>query len=307
MNEFGILLGAVALALFGMFLLWAACSTFSSWRVMRRGVTHLPPDLRNIGAIQSVRNTALGFAVAGSLCLLFAIWLALLWQSGVKPSPQRPLEFYLSFQEHLIVMIVIVAVLALLIFTGKHEQKYSLRWLLRNGAASVLGIALFVFFLGFVGFLFHPWSYTVTGRPTLTGDWVGRLESKAGGGNTLFLKLRLNMASVLSEDGGPCLAGKVLVCSDKGKVVAYDLVGDAQDSGKKVRFSFYAGWAKDRSQRAAFQGIWEATTLKLSGKYEPTEAESLPAWAMLTTGERKDFDLACRRSAKGKTVPIVNP
>jgi hypothetical protein len=305
MDNFEILLGAIAMALFGLFLFWAAGSAFSSWRVMRRSVAHLPLDLKQNSAIQSVRNTALGFGAAGSFFVLLSIWLALLWQRGVKPSPQRPLEFYLIFQEHLIVMIVIVAVLALLIFTGKNEQKYSLRWLLRNGAASVLGIALFVFFLGFVGFLFHPWSYTVTGRPTLTGDWTGQLETKVGIGISMFLKLRLNMASVLSEDGGPCLVGTALVCNDGGQVAAYDVVGNARDGGTKFRLSFYTGWAKERRFLAAFQGVWEATTLKLSGKYEPIEAESLPASATLITGERKDFDLACQRPAIGKALPTV--
>ena len=69
----------------------------------------------------------------------------------------------------------------------------------RYGCAVLVGAALFIAVSsGAMGLFWtrvdqrrFPWAYAETGRPTLTGTWVGTLETKRGARRGLYLDLRL--------------------------------------------------------------------------------------------------------------------
>jgi hypothetical protein len=197
----------------------------------------------------------------------------------------------MTFGMLLLAMAGIAGIIALLLAADPAAAS-SPRWLMsRRIAVAVLTIGLAVGTFRLIGFLFHPWSYSLIGHPTLTGGWTGRLRSPGETGEDVFLRIYLSQVAILHKGGGPPLTGKVYFCRSGGRLATYEVSGEAADGGSTVALTV-------RSQGpdtilAALQGRWEAPALFLTGWLRAPAGDSVPVRADMVKGRKAFFDKAC--------------
>jgi hypothetical protein len=198
-----------------------------------------------------------------------------------------------------------------------------------NPAKFALGVAA----IGIAGFaaltalqlVFAPWSISLTGGPTLTGEWVGKLDLPAGGGLMVWFELDYSDQNGMHCDNCPRIEGRGASCDDRGKAVRSELWGDVEDwrgrqSWLKAReVEETRGEARLRYLRAEWNGgdaLSLTTTLVAPGvptttRWERTEAgeESItqigghpdtraPVAFSLARGTQQDFETHCKAKAE---------
>lgn len=163
--------------------------------------------------------------------------------------------------------------------------------------------------------LFAPWAFEQTGRPALTGSWVGQLTTATGQTYGMLLELLLPEPSgraglVRDWENAPYgeLAGTARLCDELSQVRVYTIEGEPEDR-QAAHFTFYASpsetpapngltisWVKgiwDGADRLTLtaQLYWEQDGSAISGAgYPDTEAEAtLP----MTRGGEKEFEAIC--------------
>ncbi len=107
----------------------------------------------------------------------------------------------------------------------------------RTGGCLVLGILLLALVLGF-DILEAPWAYSLFGRPTLTGHWLGTFTTPSGIRFALYLEVEHNPVTGpgSSEHEGELFNGRGYWCDNQGRRGENNVV-----SGSVPMFSGYAG------------------------------------------------------------------
>jgi hypothetical protein len=132
--------------------------------------------------------------------------------------------------------------------------------------------------------IFNPWALSLTGAPTLTGEWTGEIGGD-GGSRTVHLVLR---HAVQRRCTGDCsIAGTLRLCRGTALEREYSVDGDtAMRSGR----SFHVNLHADSDFRAGefrlgrLEGEWNGgDAIRLEG---PWWAHSNTAVATVRRGER---------------------
>lgn len=186
--------------------------------------------------------------------------------------------------------------IALLLATDRGVAQPRHWSLVRRAALAVLSLTLVAGTFSLIGFLFHPWAYSLIGHPTLTGGWTGRLRNPGGTGDAVFLRIYLNQAALIHKPGRPGLTGEVFVCRPGGQLEVHDVMGDATDGGATVAVSVLQDAGPPL---ATLHGRWEAPALFLTGWLHPSVGDSVPVRAEMVKGRKAFFDQACRNSDSG--------
>jgi hypothetical protein len=183
------------------------------------------------------------------------------------------------------------ALIALLLGTDRGAA-LPRRWsILRRVTLILLVLTLVAETFSLIGFLFHPWAYSLIGHPTLTGGWTGRLRNPGDKGDLIFLRIYLNQVALLRRRSQPGLTGEVFVCRPGGEMEDYEVVGEATDGGSTVALTIRQ---EDAGQVIAnLRGRWEAPALFLTGWLQPPAGDSMPVRAELVKGRKAFFDQAC--------------
>jgi hypothetical protein len=95
-----------------------------------------------------------------------------------------------------------------------------------------------------------PWAYEASGRPTLTGVWVGSLTTNRGAVRGLYLDLRLDplhfggsrghRSGAIRRRGSDMFAGELRMCGGPKGQQRFTVNGTAvDDDGSRFRLSFY--------------------------------------------------------------------
>ncbi len=173
----------------------------------------------------------------------------------------------------------------------------------------ILGIA---FSAGF-DYVLAPWSWSILGRPTLTGEWVGSFRLPEGQRGVAYLNLTHNpnpdydVRDSYSIHNLPPFNGNALGCIGNGGVQNYSLYGGATSSGQDVEMTLQA--QKPTIPNFALhelKGAWDGVNLTLVGtvttildtqdstlvKSEPNQTQ--PTTIILHKGGRADFVRACQ-------------
>ena len=97
-----------------------------------------------------------------------------------------------------------------------------------------------------------PWAYAETGRPTLTGTWVGSLTTNRGAVRALYLDLQLDPLDFSTRRGGSggnriyrrkgseMFAGELRMCGGANGEQRFTVSGHlVDDDGSRFRLGFY--------------------------------------------------------------------
>lgn len=170
--------------------------------------------------------------------------------------------------------------------------------------------------------VFNPWAHSPTGKPTLTGTWVGHVTTASGQARALFLDLRRSTnrkGNYSTCRGCPRMEGAAKLCGGEAGVIAYEIWGGPDDWGG-TRFHLSAGQAKGQPVRAGLQasgmrGEWsggDALGMALDfSRYDERGAShsrsddvdvNQPAKFTMARGVEGDFQMECAKlgAAAGK-------
>ncbi len=179
----------------------------------------------------------------------------------------------------------------------------------------IVGLVLF-FVLGsafVVGFdnLVAPWAWGWFGRPTLTGEWVGKFTLPAGQRGAAYLNMSHNpnydfQGSRLGPNL-PRLSGTAQDCFSASSIQNFVLDGSASSGGDNVGLSFRAQKPTVPSYALhELKGAWKNDALSLSGMFTTildtqgsTQVNSAPNQTRPTTivftkGNEADFKKECQ-------------
>jgi hypothetical protein len=145
----------------------------------------------------------------------------------------------------------------------------------------LFGVALVAAWYGFDAFLGAPWAYSLSGRPTLTGAWVGQFTVPSGLRFALVLNMRRARFLAYSdfatdEPAQALLEGEASWCDDHGRhAEALSLEGQVPmwsgqgGSAGNVQVTLdSANHPQSGLQPAYFNsGAWQADTLTLAPDY----------------------------------------
>lgn len=147
-------------------------------------------------------------------------------------------------------------------------------------AALALVIVLLAILSGAMGLFWtrvdqrrFPWAYAETGRPTLTGIWVGSLTSDSGAVRALYLDLRLeplDFESARRRRGGYSrlirraasdkLVGELRMCGGPKGEQRFTVIGNnIDDDASQFRLGFYPADSVPRGGLAPthLRGMWD--------------------------------------------------
>lgn len=155
----------------------------------------------------------------------------------------------------------------------------------------------------------YPWRPTGSGRPTLTGIWVGPLITHSGQRRAMLLEIALPPARARSHrNSSQWLEGRVLICARPGRVEHFQAWGAPQDIETASRFSLAIGQpdgarlpgTPPRRLRGQWGGkdsiiLSEAEQGKSTGTgpFDPDTIGKTPATLM--RGTEADFNALCKR------------
>jgi hypothetical protein len=140
-----------------------------------------------------------------------------------------------------------------------------------------------------------PWAYAETGRPTLTGTWVGMLTTGRGAQRGLYLEVRL---APLDFDGGRRRKGGMSDAFRRSK--SDKLVGELRMCGGpngEQRFTFHGNDVTDDASRFRL-GFYPADSVPPDG-LAPSHLRG--AWDGRDS-LRIEADLYMRRGAAASTI-----
>jgi hypothetical protein len=112
---------------------------------------------------------------------------------------------------------------------------------------------------------FTPWARSITGGPTLTGEWMGEIRTASGRQILLWMKLEHFIPTDQCADC-PALEGRARTCEANGEQREYRLWGDVENWRGTV---FYVK-TLDESEHAGkltlgtLDGKWSGDTMELS-------------------------------------------
>lgn len=171
--------------------------------------------------------------------------------------------------------------------------------------------------------LFAPWAFEHTGRPALTGRWVGKLTTATGQTYGVLLELLLpepkgRAGLVRDWENAPYgeIAGTALSCDEHGQVRAYTIDGEPEDRQAR-HITFYAtpsetpapngltiSWVKGiwdggNSLTLTAQLYWRQDGSAISGaEYPDTQSEAaLP----MIRDSHEEFEVICNQ------IKLVDP
>ena len=113
--------------------------------------------------------------------------------------------------------------------------------------------------------LAYPWARSLTGGPTLVGEWQGALTTATGHHRAVRF--------VVEPPGRECsscpsVSGTARVCDERGDMSDYEAWGNTAD-WRGTRFSLKTRKVEDRPvglKLGALEGEWSGDTLRLSTK-----------------------------------------
>lgn len=121
-------------------------------------------------------------------------------------------------------------------------------------------------------YLDAPWAWGLSGRPTLTGEWVGEFRLPEGQSGAAYLNLThdynatTDVRDAYSIHNLPPFQGNALGCIGKGGIQTYSLYGGATSNGQDVEMTLQA--QKPTVPNFALhelKGAWSGDELKLVG------------------------------------------
>lgn len=173
--------------------------------------------------------------------------------------------------------------------------------------AKLLALCLLIFTLYYTtcGLITIPWMFSWPGHPSLTGSWVGVLNSKQGAEYPVLLELEGQPLGDL-----PNLVGRVWVCTRGGGEYRFDMSGDANRDGSKLHLDTKQLQGRILAHGFAMGGSWQGETLRLSASNpfnsegdlwsaeewiaaRPTHDDNFPA-TVLSKGSTSDYHAACQ-------------
>jgi hypothetical protein len=152
----------------------------------------------------------------------------------------------------------------------------------RNAGGGCLGNLVRVIVILILGLAFAagadyvdaPWSWGVTGRPTLTGEWVGtfKLPQRQTGAAYLNLTHDYNLNHDVRDAYGihhlPPFGGSAQGCFSASGIQKYVLDGGATAGGDDVEMTFSAQKPTVPEYALRYlKGAWNDSTLTLSGTF----------------------------------------
>ncbi len=133
-------------------------------------------------------------------------------------------------------------------------------------------LVLGVVFVAAFDYFDAPWSWGISGRPTLTGEWVGSFRLPEGQSGVAYLNLshnhdaRYDIRDAYSIHNLPPFDGQGQGCIGKAGVQAYSLYGGATGDGHDVEMTLQA--QKPTVPNFALhelKGAWSGDQLTLAG------------------------------------------
>ncbi len=188
----------------------------------------------------------------------------------------------------------------------------------RGGCLASLVQVIAVLFLGLVfiavfDYLDAPWSWGISGKPTLTGEWVGSFRLPEGLSGVAYLNLNhdhnptYDVRDAYSIHNLPPFNGQGQGCIGGGSVQSYSLYGGATGDGHDVEMTLQA--QKPTVPNFALhelKGSWNGDQLTLAGtvtvildtkgstllKSEPNQTQ--PTTIVFHRAVAADFARACQ-------------
>jgi hypothetical protein len=115
--------------------------------------------------------------------------------------------------------------------------------------------------------IFAPWAFGLTGRPTLTGDWMGTLRAPNGTPQEIYLQLGLDQThngTFLNTRGRADLDGHLSWCAPGIRTTTSEIYGSANRSASSVIVAVnYPGHPRAGLDPFEFHGAWHTSTLVL--------------------------------------------
>ncbi len=139
-------------------------------------------------------------------------------------------------------------------------------------AGIVVVLILAVAFAAGFDYMDAPWAWSLSGQPTLTGEWVGQFRLPEGQPGAAYLNLTHDYNATTDVRGAysihnlPPFKGNALGCIGKGAVQTYSLYGGATSNGQDVEMVLQA--QKPTVPNFALhelKGAWAGDELKLTG------------------------------------------
>jgi hypothetical protein len=143
-------------------------------------------------------------------------------------------------------------------------------------ATVVIAVAAYGAVWGFDAFVDAPWAHSISGRPTLTGQWTGSLSGPGSPGGVVWLEIirgsggkRGGVPQQFDNSrltGHPLFHGTGAWCSTDGVNHRYTLRGSASHSGDSVTMTFtpVPKPTQGGEQLDEMHGHWTGTSLVLA-------------------------------------------
>jgi hypothetical protein len=156
----------------------------------------------------------------------------------------------------------------------------------------------------------YPWSNAASGRPTLTGQWVGALATGSGRPRGVFLELERDIPEPRRRCRGcSTIKGRALTCDEGGREQRYRVTGNPDDR-RATRLhlgtiptadpppdglelgTLVGRWDGDGLLALAAEFHWRKGTSAISGTDDPDTGVDAPV--RLRRGSETEFRAACR-------------
>lgn len=173
-----------------------------------------------------------------------------------------------------------------------------------------LGLVISVVFALLLDHLLNPWAHSLTGKPTLTGMWIGQVTSPSGQTRELFLDLQRSDTGDGSFYCSTCprIDGTAKMCGDGGEVKVYEVWGSPDTwSGARFHINYprSVGEPIPGLQAGKINGEWSGDVLKIGmtfglhvekgGVIRSDDPDlDVPAQFSMVRGTESDFLAKCR-------------
>jgi hypothetical protein len=128
----------------------------------------------------------------------------------------------------------------------------------------------------FDAFIGAPWAHSVSGRPTLTGQWTGSIDGSGAPGGSVWLEIirgsgnkRRGVAQrydYMPRGGHPTLHGTAVWCRSDGSTTQYKMWGYATHAGDPTLvFTLPAGPTATAKELHESHGHWDGGQLLTLG------------------------------------------
>ena len=166
-----------------------------------------------------------------------------------------------------------------------------------------------------------PWAYAETGRPTLTGTWIGSLTTNRGAVRGLYLALELGPLDFSTRRGGSSgnrifrrkgsdmFRGELRMCGGPKGEQRFTVNGHAvDDDGSRFRLSFYPADSvpPDGLAPSHLRGMWNhRDSLRIEADLHVRQGKSVitnsadpetgqPQQGALHRGSANEYPALCR-------------